>query len=1620
MAAPLNINANLNLNPASINASAKQVQQALGRITGQASEFQKSLDASTARVFAFGATTAVINGVTQSFKALISTTITVQSKLVEINSILGAGAQEFNKYRNSIFQVAKVTGQSFNTVAEGAAELARQGLSATESAKRLEASLILTRISGLGAEQSVKALTAAMNGFTSAGLTAEQVVNKIVAVDTAFAVSAQDLADGFSRAGSTAEDAGVSFDELLGLITAVEQRTARGGAVIGNAFKSIFTRLSRGTTIEDLKSLGVAIDANQNGVQKLQALSKALENISDPTVASQIKELAGGVFQINVVSAALKDIGSEASVFGQATAKSFDATNEATSKNIALNEQLSAQINSLVVSVTSLGAKIGGITFGPLLKNLVGLATKLSEMLDGALDPEKGNKFVQGLFKFIGGFLSGPGLALFTVAFAKIFGTVIKFAKEGFKTVMEMGSATERIKNIEGGIVGLLQKDANLRKTLASTTATQAQKEQAVIAAIQKENQLLTHQEQLVRKIAMQASARGVRGHSASGGFAGKRGKRFAAGGAGEMEPNLMTAMMNEARDAPSGAMPFVTNFRGSPAVMNTSEMQVRINGREEILREDQIPRFNRGSKRPIAGTKQRQRALNRDGKFIMLHGEQTGYKLNKFYMGRDPKKPSLAGKPTLSPTENNKTLINVPTYGIPKDKKGIGDINSIIEGLRDSSLDQAIKIARNLSNNEMPDANRARIKSEIASQINNGTHKAFAGNIQELALGSLLTDSAFDDYVSQGTGSTFDLNLEGQSKLKNLYKVRRHKAETGEVKASGSNSLAGDAARKIFRVSNMGEAIHSKRNEAGLTKSEFDKKFPNGVGEKGLKYGAVQTKIFGKGKKQGKLPKLSQIKGGNFAKGSLPNLKIKRYNEGSMMGGMLDDPMMLMMLLGGGAMAGSEGKGEGKGKDLGPVAKIKAETKASNQKIVKDLARKEAQKKFDNSRTGKFVNKTKAKISNAGSKIGSGVSRVASSRVGQGVGQGVGRVANLGARGVNSVRSGVGNVRQFGANLMQPARAMGSSVANSAQKVANSRFGQNRVVRGAARGVKGVATNRTPSMRGGMGLTMAGQAIGMATPKLEEAGMDTAAAFTDATSTITQFAATGAMIGGPMGAAAGAVVGFGKSLLDAKAMTEQAKKVEEDAAKVSPEMAGRLSASRIMREESEDMGIGNMRFGDKNRQKVLSNLAKETGIASLDTSAELEQLRAAMVATKEGSTQRTRAEEAFRKGVRRSAKLMINSSRIQKTLNDIKKKELLIDKERKNNIAKKLGDDISKQRQRTEVGQRLMEGNPATQGDFSNLLSRDLGMSKAIGDTGQAKALVQELKADLAGATTQKEKDTIQKELNQASADFKSTIVESAIFMKKKQMEAASELTRAQADRAKMIAARDTMRSNQQVSDMTKAGKGDIMDLTFIDVFKKELERIRSPFNTSTQKEKNVDLARLSAMVDENIAKEPNEGRKKFLRQETMDKFSEDERKGAASLSVFDPKNPKRAKEYLDAGTSDAETEFADQLKKNAAMIEALGLQGDGIKDQMKKYALAFDSKKVQEGIDKTNKTLQEAADNLLGYKDASEQIGAISGKILKLGETANKAIDDQTTRLEGFSEDITTLKAEMKTLTK
>ena len=59
----------------------------LGRINGQLGEFEKSLDASNARVLAFGASAGAIYALSRSFKFLVDSMIQVEKELKDIGAI---------------------------------------------------------------------------------------------------------------------------------------------------------------------------------------------------------------------------------------------------------------------------------------------------------------------------------------------------------------------------------------------------------------------------------------------------------------------------------------------------------------------------------------------------------------------------------------------------------------------------------------------------------------------------------------------------------------------------------------------------------------------------------------------------------------------------------------------------------------------------------------------------------------------------------------------------------------------------------------------------------------------------------------------------------------------------------------------------------------------------------------------------------------------------------------------------------------------------------------------------------------------------------------------------------------------------------------------------------------------------------------------------------------------------------------------------------------------------------------------------------------------------------------------------------------------------------------------
>ena len=474
----------------SVNINDRQFTRPLGKITGSVSEFNKSLEASNARVLAFGASVGIIQSVQKAFAGLIRETINVEKKLADINVVMGITNQELNKFGDGLFKVARNTAQSFNTVAVAATELARQGLSMEETLKRTNDALILTRLTGLDAANAVSGLTAALNTFNKAGLDSTKILSKMAAVDVQFAVSTEDLIDAVSRAGAVAQDAGVSFDELLGAVTAAQQQTARGGKVIGNSFKTIFTRVQRGSTIKRLEELGIAVRDVRGqtlpAIQILTNLSKTYETLADTTKAA-VAEQVGGVFQINILKAAIKDLGEQNSILTRATRISSQATDEAIKKNELLNKTLSALTSQAATSIQEFAATVGGLAFEDNLRAyLSSFQTFVNFLNDGLKQGEGfGSDLGRGLIKGFGNVISGPGMVLAIGILGKLLFKTFAFLGGSVKELLGIVSATKTQRDIQKTIVGVLAENSALQKKILSQEGNRAAQERTILSILQ-------------------------------------------------------------------------------------------------------------------------------------------------------------------------------------------------------------------------------------------------------------------------------------------------------------------------------------------------------------------------------------------------------------------------------------------------------------------------------------------------------------------------------------------------------------------------------------------------------------------------------------------------------------------------------------------------------------------------------------------------------------------------------------------------------------------------------------------------------------------------------------------------------------------------------------------------------------------------------------------------------------------------------------------------------------------------------------------------------------------------------------------------------------------------------
>jgi len=505
----------------------------LGRINGQLGEFEKSLDASNARVLAFGASAGAILAVRKALTATVKAAIEVEKSLKDINVILQATSVNLKKFGSDLFDIASQTGQSFQVAAQAAAELARQGLGTEETLKRTRDALILARLSGMGAAEAVNSLTAAINTFNKAGLDSTTIINKLANVDAAFAVSSDDLAKALGRVGSSAKGAGVSLDELLAIVTTVQQKTARGGAVIGNSFKTIFTRIQRPRVIKELENLGVAVRDVQGDVlpaiKVLNNLAKQFDNLSQ-SQRSQISELVGGVFQVNILKAAMSDLSKETSIYNRALGISLGSSDQAIKRNEELNKTLAAQFNRTVNTFKEGAAELGQLTFGPALERLFGIVEGFEKL--GETDGGKiGGAIAKSIFEGIGNFIAGPGLLIIGFTLFKTFSQLGKFAADAFKTLTGLNKNFQTQLNLQKQIFNVLEENPDLMRRIKDGAISVEDAHREIFSQISKNTDALEEQLRMSQRLAQGLSGSGVGFSPDFGAFTGGSKPRFGASG---------------------------------------------------------------------------------------------------------------------------------------------------------------------------------------------------------------------------------------------------------------------------------------------------------------------------------------------------------------------------------------------------------------------------------------------------------------------------------------------------------------------------------------------------------------------------------------------------------------------------------------------------------------------------------------------------------------------------------------------------------------------------------------------------------------------------------------------------------------------------------------------------------------------------------------------------------------------------------------------------------------------------------------------------------------------------------------------------------------------------------
>ena len=418
--------------------------------------------------------------------------------------------------------MAKALSTATKTVTDAVTIYANENESVSSMLNKAQPTVLLSAASGMSSSSSADAIQGILNQFNLSEDQAMHVADTVeklsseIALD--FSKGCDTISQSIATSGSVVNEAGMSFEKYAALVSTTAEKTRVSGSQIGNAFKTIFSRISRskdGLTTDAemsdaeaaLKSVGVSVRGADGD---LRDISDTLDNLNEVwgtlnhSQRSYVAEMAAGVRQKNIFEAAMDS-------YNKALQLEQDALNS-DGTAMKINEKRADSINGKMEKLSATMTQLYSDAMPEeAIEGMIDFATAVAKVVDnfglfqGALSSlgvVGGAKIISTIASNWTGLLSAitSPLGIGTIAVGGAVAAISAYQKSVSEMVESAKQAGDEWESGQENLQGQIDKISELRTALDSGTLSEQE-------AASAKSELLSIQESLSESYGSQVAS---------------------------------------------------------------------------------------------------------------------------------------------------------------------------------------------------------------------------------------------------------------------------------------------------------------------------------------------------------------------------------------------------------------------------------------------------------------------------------------------------------------------------------------------------------------------------------------------------------------------------------------------------------------------------------------------------------------------------------------------------------------------------------------------------------------------------------------------------------------------------------------------------------------------------------------------------------------------------------------------------------------------------------------------------------------------------------------------------------------------------------------------------------